>query len=62
MIDIINFQNSTLYYIARQVLGWIFYALLAIYVFYKIYNMYLIKNLNCKDEYIKKRKKLTHIT
>lgn len=55
---IINFQNSILYEIIRQSMAWIFYFLLVIYIFYKSYNMFFIRKLNCKDEYKEKKKQI----
>lgn len=59
---IINFQNSILYEFIRQCLALLFYILLAIYIFCKIYNIIFIKKINCKDEYKEKKKEILNKT
>ena len=49
-----NFQNSLLYEIIRGGLAYIFYFLLIFYVFTKVYNIFLVKKLNCKEKYKEK--------
>ena len=59
MVDfIIDFQNSIFYEFIRNFMACIFYILLAIYVFYKLYNIFLIKKSNCKDKYTEKKKQI----
>ena len=58
MNSIIDFEYSFLYEFIRQGFAIIFYILLAIYVFYKIYNTIIIRKVNCKKEYQKTKKEI----
>lgn len=58
MENLINFQNSMIYDVIRNIFAYIFYILLIIWIFYKIYTTYFIKKMNCKNEYLETKTEL----